>query len=282
MGSSACAGTPHFFWQVLVLSGLVLGFQAFPCLSPAPPCIPPATPCHEENSQMCNDMYLMTLSESVWNEHVLPRAKCFLNVLGLSAVSSRQGRFHKSKTGGATLCTIAANFASLRNTRSLSSPSLGDSDASVRTTLLPKAVVDWTSKSTKKNEGALAAIWAQGIGRSRIRWFPSRRMRMSFLAKQWGQSHEPLCKLWNGRDNTIAHPCSLQNTAENITKQLLMLGSTKFGFCAMLQNNVCQLIWGIMRKQNRKTKEPQISASMVWDNGHCCRQASSHTSAAAP
>ena len=64
---------------------------------------------------------------------------------------------------------------------------------------------------------------------------------MSFLAKQWGQTHEPLCKLWNGWDNTIERPCSLQNTAENVTTQLLTLESTRFGFCAMLHNNVCQL-----------------------------------------
>ena len=62
---------------------------------------------------------------------------------------------------------------------------------------------------------------------------------MSFLAKQWGQIHEPLCKLWNGWGNTIERPCSLQNTAENVTTQLLTLESTRFGFCAMLHNNVC-------------------------------------------
>ena len=50
----------------------------------------------------------------------------------------------------------------------------------------------------KKRRCPCCDLSPQGIGRSRIRRFPSQRMRMSFLAKQWGQSHEPLCKLWNG------------------------------------------------------------------------------------
>ena len=61
MGSSACAASPHFFWQVLVLSGLVLGVQAFPCLSPAPPCIPLAYPLlHPAMTK--NDIVWLTLA----------------------------------------------------------------------------------------------------------------------------------------------------------------------------------------------------------------------------